>query len=113
MVSNMVSTAVSGLALNSQRATAAASNIANVNTPGYERVEVQASSVVTSQNQSAYAPGGVQGSLTRGGTVSGLMGVDMTQEVVTLIQAETAYTANLKVIEAASEMQGQLLKVKA
>lgn len=114
MLSNIMSTAVSGLAVNSQRAGAAANNIANLNTKDYERVEIRSTSVSTEQTSStSYAAGGVQGVVSRGGNVSGLLGVDLTQEVVTLIQAETAYGANLKVLQAADEMSGELLKVKA
>ena len=114
MVANILSTAVSGLALNSQRVSAAADNIANLNTKGYERVDVRSTSVSTEQTSATtYAAGGVQGVVSRGGNVSGLLGVDLTQEVVTLIQAETAYGANLKVIQAADEMSKELLKVNA
>ncbi|PHS76868.1 MAG: hypothetical protein COB59_10140 [Rhodospirillaceae bacterium] len=122
-MSGILSSAVSGLNYNSQRVSASADNIANSSTPNYKRVDIQSTSISTPQTSSTlYAPGGVLGSTRQLSGVDVSMdisigalnnNVDIGAEFVNLIQAETAYGAGLKVIQAGEEMANSLLDIKA
>ena len=119
MISGILSSAVSGLNYNSQRVSASADNIANSSTPNYKRVEIQSSTISTDQTSSSlYAPGGVLGSTRQLSNVDVSFGalnnnVDIGAEFVNLIQAESAYGAGLKVIQAGEDMANSLLDIKA
>ena len=119
MISGILSSAVSGLNYNSQRVAASADNIANSSTPNYKSVDIQSTTISTQQTSSTlYAPGGVLGStrqLNDAGVSIGALNnnVDIGAEFVNLIQAETAYGAGLKVIQAGQEMADSLLDIKA
>lgn len=73
MISNIFSSAVSGLQLNAQRVGAAADNIANANTVGYKAVHLEAKTVTTKQSLTAYAPGGVQSAPRTQASIQGLL----------------------------------------
>ncbi|TCS64059.1 flagellar hook-basal body complex protein [Varunaivibrio sulfuroxidans] len=73
MISNIFSSAVSGLQLNAQRVGAAADNIANANTAGYKAVRLEAKTVTTRQSPTAYAPGGVQSAPRTQASIQGLL----------------------------------------
>jgi flagellar basal-body rod protein FlgC len=123
-----IQTALSGLLSQGSKVATAASNIANVSTTG---------SLDKNSNQRApYTPVDAQFSSQENGGVSttvvnrdpafipsyapnspfadenGIIGapnISLDQEIVSLKQAETAYKANLKTIEIASEMEDALL----
>lgn len=119
MLSGILSSAISGLNVNSQRTSAAADNIANVSTANYKRTEIQAKSLSVAQTSSTqYSPGGVLATsrqLSDVGPGAGALNnnVDLGTEFVNLINAETAYAANLKVVRAGEDMAKALLDVKA
>ena len=118
-ISGILSTAVSGLALASSRVAASADNIANVNSPGFQAREIQSSSIVTRGNtETGFAPGGVRGVLrtsTGQSAVAAGIGsnVDITSELVTLIEAENAYKAGVEVIRTGTRLSRDLLNIKA
>lgn len=104
-----LSTAVSSLSTNVRRATVAADNIANATTPGFVPNKV----IVTSVGAQGYAGGGVRAvvrpaieAITVAQDVSN---VDLGQEFVTLIRAQTAYGNSAEVIRTASDMMRTLL----
>ena len=103
-----VSASLAGLQAESLRLNNAASNIANMNTPGYhaqEVVQVQGSNggpeVIGTKNQSAdwSDPNGND--------------VDLSTEAVSMIQGETAYKADLKVIKTQNELSDETLNLIA
>lgn len=106
---------VSLSALNSfgQALSATAHNLANVNTPGFKRLQTDYQSV---------DGGGVSVTLRRDTTpgapyqdASGqemeTSNVDLATEAVDLMSIRTAYAANLKPIRAEQEMTGSLLDI--
>ena len=126
--------ALSGLQAASSRVAASASNIANLSTSGaldpadgpppYQAVTSVQSTVTDQSGESlgvrssviptnrpsvaAYDPG------SPFANTDGLIGVpnvDLAEEAVNLQIARTAYKANLKTIQTASEMQNELLNV--
>lgn len=119
MLSGILSSAISGLNLNSQRVSASADNISNANTPDYKRVEIQAKTLTVDQTSgTSYSPGGVIATSRQLSDVGASIGAinnstDVGTEFVNLIQAESAYAANLKVVQAGEDMAKQLLDVKA
>jgi len=119
VLSGILSSAISGLNVNSQRAAAAADNIANIRTPNYKRIEIQSTSLSTAQTSSTqYTSGGVLASARQIGNVGAGYGainntVDLGTEFVNIINAESAYTAGLKVIQAGEDMAKTLIDVKA
>lgn len=118
MIAGILGAAISGVNLNSQRVSAAAKNIANVSTPGYQPEKVEATSVVTGQSPAnAYQPGGVQ-SVTRTALVdvNGVVGMqpsatDLGTEFANMIMAEKAYSASLKAMSVAEDMTENLFDV--
>jgi flagellar hook protein FlgE len=119
MLSGILSSAISGLNVNSQRASAAADNIANVSTANYKRTEIQGKTISVDQTSSThYSAGGVLATsrqLSDVGAGDGAVnnGVDLGTEFVNLIHAESAYKANAKVMQAGQDMAKALLDVKA
>jgi len=105
-ITDALSAATSGLTVNGSRVAATADNIANVHTKGYSRVEVHAKSIPPQFG------GGVTGVVERervsniveASEIAQTQGVDIATEFTTLIQAKTAYSANLKTLETAEEM---------
>jgi len=103
---NALSTAVSGLLVNTSKVAATADNIANVHTEGYGRVEVHAKSIPPQHG------GGVTGVVSREPVqdiVQANQGaqtpsVDVAAEFTNLIQAKSAYSANLKTLQTAEEI---------
>lgn len=95
----IASIAQSGMQLAQQRLHASAHNVANQQTPGFQRQQVV---------QQALPTGGVQGQ-----TVRGLEGAAPEQDVVEQISASYAYLANLQVLRTNDRMQGQLLDTHA
>lgn len=113
-IDSILSTAISGLIANSNRAAVAAHNIVNTTTPGFRRSEAVTSSVVTRQgSETSYTPGGVH-ALVR--PVAGVEALDsqisetsLAKDFADLILAETAYRASVKMLETADELGHQTL----
>lgn len=105
-ISPVLTTAVSGLNANAQKANVAANNIANVQTAGYEAQSVSFTTVVSG------------GGLSSGTAVSAqLIGtgqdVDLGTEIVRLREADITYRANAAVIRTAEELADETLRLKA
>ena len=97
---NLSSIAQSGLQAAQARLNASASNVANLQTPGYKPVTVQA------QPQ---PQGGVVVNFSRAATD----GVALEEEAVAQIQAKTDFMANIQVLKTADQVMGSLLDTKA
>lgn len=95
-----LSIATSGLHAASQRLDASAHNVANAQTPGFRRQQVQAS---------ARPEGGVQVRSER----APAPGVSYEQEAVDQMAAAASFKANLKVIETVDRTLGRLLDERA
>lgn len=100
MISSIISTAVSGMAAQRERMEAIASNIANADTPGYARRDVQMVS-------GAGSAGGVRAVTREEPTASG--GIDLATELTGMIEAKTGYEANLAVMETGMDMWDALM----
>lgn len=105
-IAGALATAVSGLRFNGEKASAAADNIANINTPNREAANIKASSLVVKQVGGSYAPGGVRTSVRYGGEI------DLAREFTRLIDAKIGYSANAKVIKVVDETLGKLIDLK-
>lgn len=100
-MSSLLSIGSSGMQAAQTRLTASASNVANMNTPGFRRVEV---------SQAAAPEGaGVSTRVQR----SPQEGVAPEQEAVEQIAATYAFKASLQVVRTQDQMMGALLDVKA
>jgi len=113
MSSTALDSALSGMQAASAMLNVAASNIANLNTPGYKaRQLVLADQPGTDQvsigsitTDPAHGP-----SLSNGSEGSN---VDLTNQIVALSSAKNLYNANAAVIRAENQMTGSLLDVLA
>lgn len=94
-MSAIASIAQSGMHVAQQRLDASAHNVANQQTAGFRRQQVE---------QQAVPEGGVSAQ-----TVRGPEGVALEQEAVEQISASYAYLANLQVLRTNDRMQGTLL----
>lgn len=94
--------ASSGLKAAQLRLDAAASNVANLQTPDYRRREV----VATEQSP---AGNGVQAQVRRADQA----GADVVADLVAQKTAALAYSANLRVISSSARMLGSLLDERA
>lgn len=103
-LSQTLSIPVSGLRASATQAQAAANNIVNVQTVGYEVIEPRTISLTTASSPLHDAGGvGVQAVLSVGGNV------DLATEFVRLTEAHLAYKANAKVLQSLSETQGKVI----
>lgn len=141
MIDQVLSTALSGLNAQQKRLSATASNVANVLTSGarpgsaeaaagaptvYKPLQVDLSTQVLPDGQGA----GVSANITEkqdgysvtyspdaaGADADGLVAVpnvDLTTEMVNLLETKTLYKANAAVIRTADEMQKDMLDVLA
>ncbi len=122
MVASVLKTAASGLNVSTQRVAAVADNIANVSTAGYRSSEIQSVSVATGQSgQAGGVTGGVAGVPRQLADPAGVLGAgaqevqsqysdtDVGREFASLIAAEAAYGASLKILGVADEMSQALL----
>ncbi|MEG2999197.1 MAG: flagellar basal body protein [Comamonas sp.] len=98
-MSAIASIAQSGMQAAQQRLNASAHNVANQQTAGFRRQQVE---------QQAVPEGGVTAQ-----TVRGPEGVALEEEAVEQISASYAYLANLQVLRTNDRMQGQLLDERA
>jgi flagellar basal-body rod protein FlgC len=125
---NAIQNALSGLAASSKRVEAASSNIANLQTEGSLETGEKAPYSALTVEQSSDGNGGVKANVIPKTTPfvpayspdspfansDGLVGVpniDLAEEAVNLKLAEHTFKANLKTIEAASQMSDELLNI--
>ena len=99
-MSSIASISLSGMQAAQSQLNVAAGNIANSDTPGYQR------RVAT---PSAQAGGGVAVSVG----VTPQAGSNLTTDVVSELQAKNAFIANLSVFKTANAMSGTLLDTSA
>ncbi|KPF41770.1 flagellar basal body rod protein FlgC [Rhizobium sp. AAP43] len=100
-LSAVMGISLSGMQAQQTRLAATANNIANVSTPGYNRLETKFSSV---------EGGGVRASVEpSGGAISAeASNVDLTTEILSVMTAETAFKANAAVWETGADMWDML-----
>lgn len=103
MVSGAIGTALSGLQAQTRKIENTATNIANLTTSDFQAQETNFQAIPEDQGR------GVVASTNTRLDPSGLNNVSLEQEAVNLITAETAYKANLLVIESEEERLGDLL----
>ena len=99
-MTSLSSIALSGIGAAQMLLDASANNIANANTPGYQRREVV---------QSAQAGGGVSTALA----MSSAPGAALETDLVSQLQAKNAFLANLAVFKTSDKLAGALLDRKA
>lgn len=99
--------AISGLQANALRASVAANNIVNQNTPDFKVGEVRTSSIVTAGS----ALGGVQAQVFETGF--GTDDVDVAMEFSRLILAENAYRVAAATVRVAEEMARETVDIIA
>lgn len=99
MISSIINTAFSGMAAQSKRMDAIASNVANVDTPDYNRKTVD---MVTT------ADGGVR-AVSREAPAGSNSGVDLATELMDMAESKMAYEANLAVMETGMDMWDMLM----
>ncbi len=104
-ISAIMNIAVSGMQVQQTRAAATANNIANAMTPRYDRLKT---------NFSSEDAGGVRASVSPSGAATFDEGsnVDLTQEVVSLIESEIGFKANASAFETGADMWDALLSIK-
>lgn len=105
-INSVLNTATSGLQAASLRAESAASNIANVNTPGYEATTVSQRTLTSGNGLNA--GNAVDAQLHGSGAEP-----DLGQEIIRLLEAENAYRANAEVIRTASDISKETLNIQA
>jgi flagellar hook protein FlgE len=104
-ISVVMGIAASGMQAQTKRLSAVANNIANIDTPGYNRLTTRLSSMPT--------PGGV--SVTVGPSSSVLAessNLDMGSEMLDLIGAQQSFAANASVFETGADMWDVLMSIK-
>ena len=103
-LSAVLSTAMSGMMAQERRATATAQNIANAQTPGYDRQQTKFKSTDNGV-EAAIAPSGNP-------DPNGNSNVDLAEEAMNLIESEISYKANADVFETGADMWDLLATVK-
>ncbi|MGV8936844.1 MAG: flagellar basal body protein [Allorhizobium sp.] len=98
-ISGAMNTAVSGMLAQSTRLSAAASNLANIDTPGYQRLNASTTSMAS----------GVAATVTQSADNSN---VDMASEMLDLIGAKIEFQANAKMFETGADMWEMLSLIK-
>lgn len=105
-ISAITSNALSGMQAHTKSLAATANNVANVSTPGYNRLEASLSSLTS---------GGVSTSVSPSDNLSGSAGgsnVNLTTELLDSIGAEIGFKANAVVFETGADMWEMLLSIK-
>ena len=105
-LSPVLSIATSGLRASSLRATSAANNIVNINTPDYEATRVAQNTIRSGPNLSS-------GSALEAQLIGTEKGPNLGEEILQLIEVETTYRANAEVLRTASELSRDLLDTLA
>lgn len=99
-MSTISSIALSGMQAAQTRLDASASNVANAQTEGYRRREVQ---------QTAQPEGGTQTSVRRASQEGAALETDLVEQ----LQAKSSFMASLAVFKTSDRMAGALLNEKA
>lgn len=113
VISNAISTAVSGLQVGATRAAVAADNIANATTRGFVPSEVRSATVLARGHGGV--PGGagvrtsVRPSVSLPSDTLDTYNVDLANEFARLIQTRAAYRASAGLIRTADRMQRDAL----
>lgn len=104
-ISAIMGIAVSGMQAQTTRLSAAANNVANALTPGYDRAVTTFSS---------RALGGVSASVSPSGnpTPPGGSNVDLANELVDAMGAELGFKANASVFETGADLWDVLMSIK-
>ncbi|MGR6430859.1 flagellar basal body rod protein FlgC [Rhizobium sp. PAMB 3174] len=102
-LSGVMNVAMSGMLASTNRLGATAQNVANMDTPGYRRMNASSSTtegggVITTVTESDAAKGGSSN-------------VDLGTEMLDMMEAETSYKANASVFEAGADMWDVLLTI--
>jgi flagellar hook protein FlgE len=118
--------ALSGLKNTSQRLQNSANNVANVNTNGFKKSDVNSvgnksggtrvNDISRSHTQGSLIPTGNSGAVGLGTVRSGFLegsNVDITEEIADQIVSKVAFKANINVIKANNEMLGSILDIKS
>jgi flagellar basal-body rod protein FlgC len=105
-ISAVMGIAVSGMQAQTKRLSAAANNIANIDTPGYDRLTTTLSSVPASGGVSATV------SPSTPATLPGSSNIDMASEMLDVIGAQQSFAANAAVFEAGADMWDVLMSIK-
>ena len=103
-MNSTLSIAMSGLNAASTRLNVSAHNIANSQTPGFKRQEVE---------QTALAEGGVSVTLDSAETAQAAPLDNLTEDLVAQMAAAYEFKANLKVIQTQQDLLGQWLDARA
>ncbi|MCO6185860.1 flagellar basal body rod protein FlgC [Rhizobium sp. L1K21] len=105
-LSAVMSTAMSGMLAQERRATASANNIANAQTPNYDRLE-------TTLNATG-GGAGVEARVAPSGNPdpNGGSNVNMTDEMLNVMEAELSYKANAAVFETGADMWDLLATIQ-
>lgn len=98
-ISAITNNALSGMMAQTTRVAAAANNVANADTPGYQRLNTSLSSLGGS--------GGVTASVSPSDG-----DVDMGSELTDMMMAEQSYKANASVFETGADMWDVLMSIK-
>ena len=111
-----VQSALSGLQAFGTRIQSNANNVANANSDGFKKTKVTLSSAdpqgVRASVEKVDVPGSsVYQETSEGMELVELSNVDLTAELPEMIINSHAYKANLKTLQAADEMTGELLKI--
>ena len=101
-MSSISSIALSGMNAAQTTLNSTAHNIANLNTPGFQRQEVV---------QSARAEGGVSASVVQSAVAVAVASVEA--DVVAQLQAKNSFLANLAVFKTGNQLAGALLDTSA
>ncbi|MBR0555361.1 flagellar basal body rod protein [Ciceribacter sp. L1K23] len=104
-ISAVMGVALSGMQAQTTRLSATANNVANALTPGYDR---RVTDFVTGSRV------GVTASVSPSGetTLPDASNVDLAQEMLSLVEAETAFKSNAAVWETGAEIWDVLLSIK-
>ena len=103
-IEQTLAVAISGLNANALKVNAAANNIVNQNTAGYQAVRAETVSRTTFKHSTG---GGVVTRIITDGEV------DLALEFTHIIMAEAAYGANAEVLRTTEEMERQFINVIA
>lgn len=107
-ISGIMNIALSGMNAQTNRLSAVANNIANVDTPGYRRATT---------GLTALSSGGVEANVTQPASDSNASpdegsNVDMATELTDMTDAETSFKANAAAFETGASMWDALLAIK-
>lgn len=104
-ISAIMGIAVSGMQAQTTRLSAAANNVANALTPGYDRAVTTFSSRSLRGVSASASPSGEP-------TLPGGSNVDLANELVDAVGAELAFKANASVFETGADLWDVLMNIK-